>query len=94
VKKNYLWKTHDKTCTQPVPMAVGTGLAGMGAGTHKISHGLPVKFTTCQRDHQIGKSNRMILGTGAMAIEMEDCRPGAFELAPLLEKWESKSVQN
>ena len=39
-----------------------------------------------QRDQQIGTSNRMILGTGATAVEMENCPPDAFALLPLLER--------
>ncbi|ETW77008.1 hypothetical protein HETIRDRAFT_421218 [Heterobasidion irregulare TC 32-1] len=33
----------------------------------------------------LGREAQMIVGTGATAAQMEDCPPGAFELAPLLE---------
>ncbi|KAI0312034.1 hypothetical protein OF83DRAFT_1067874, partial [Amylostereum chailletii] len=42
-----------------------------------------------QRNNRIGTKNRMITGTGATAVEMEDCPPGAFNLAPIREKYEA-----
>ena len=39
-----------------------------------------------RRDQRIGTSNKMITGTGATAVKMEDCPPGAFDLKALLEK--------
>jgi len=37
------------------------------------------------RDICIGTHNEMLVGTGATAIQMEDCPDGAFALQPVLE---------
>lgn len=39
-----------------------------------------------QRDHRIGRENRMITGLAATAIEMEDYSPEAFNLKDLLDR--------
>ncbi|THH07257.1 hypothetical protein EW146_g9376 [Bondarzewia mesenterica] len=39
-----------------------------------------------KRTHYIGKENKMITGTGATAVEMEDCAPDAFNLKPILDR--------
>ncbi|ETW84935.1 hypothetical protein HETIRDRAFT_311808 [Heterobasidion irregulare TC 32-1] len=46
----------------------------------------------------LGREAQMIVGTGATAAQMEDCLPGAFELAPLLEnckqnKWSTLTIE-
>ncbi|KAA1474511.1 hypothetical protein DENSPDRAFT_781882 [Dentipellis sp. KUC8613] len=46
-----------------------------------------VQATARLRDYRIGRGGtRMIIGTGATAVEMEDCPLGAFDLEPLLAK--------
>jgi len=42
-------------------------------------------YARCQ-DSWIGTHNKLIVGMGATAIEMEDCPPDAFKLRPLLNK--------
>ncbi|KAI0308620.1 hypothetical protein OF83DRAFT_1036144, partial [Amylostereum chailletii] len=37
----------------------------------------------------LGLKNQMLNGTGATAVEMEDCPPEAFNLGPIREKYES-----
>lgn len=39
-----------------------------------------------RRDQRIGNANKMITGTGATVIEMEDCTPGAFDVDELDKK--------
>ncbi|KAI0054568.1 hypothetical protein BV25DRAFT_1843569 [Artomyces pyxidatus] len=41
-----------------------------------------------RREQKLGTANKMIIGTGATAVKMENCEPGAFDLAPILEKYE------
>ncbi|KAA1470451.1 hypothetical protein DENSPDRAFT_774873 [Dentipellis sp. KUC8613] len=46
-----------------------------------------IQATARRRDHRIGSGGtRMIIGTGATAVKMEDCPRGAFDLEPYLEK--------
>ncbi|KAI0063286.1 hypothetical protein BV25DRAFT_1936598 [Artomyces pyxidatus] len=47
-----------------------------------------------RRDQRIGRKNEMITGTGATAVQMEDCPPGAFDLKPLLERLEEGHRRN
>ncbi|KAA1479037.1 hypothetical protein DENSPDRAFT_788720 [Dentipellis sp. KUC8613] len=42
-----------------------------------------------RREQRIGLENKMIIGTGATAVVMEDCLPGAFDLQPLLDSYAS-----
>ena len=42
-------------------------------------------YAHCQ-DSRIGTHNKLIVGMGATAIEMEDCPPDTFKLQPLLDK--------
>jgi len=38
-----------------------------------------------RRNVRIGRCNQMLTGTGATAVEMEDCPEGAFELQPIMD---------
>jgi hypothetical protein len=40
---------------------------------------------------RIGRQNQMLLGTGATAVEMEDCPEGAFDLQPVLDALKAES---
>jgi hypothetical protein len=39
-----------------------------------------------QRDHCIGCESRMVKGLGAMVVEVQDAKPGAFDLKDLVER--------
>lgn len=45
-----------------------------------------IQYKTINRDHRIGSSGRMVIGTSGTAIEMEDCPPNAFDLAAWVKK--------
>ncbi|KAH8101947.1 hypothetical protein BXZ70DRAFT_891314 [Cristinia sonorae] len=45
-----------------------------------------IQASAKRRDQRIGTSDKMIIGTGATAVYMEDCPPGALDLDSLLEK--------
>jgi hypothetical protein len=46
-----------------------------------------------RRDQRIGSKNQMIIGTGATAIELEDCSPEALVLTPVIENWKKGQRQ-
>ncbi|KAI0312871.1 hypothetical protein OF83DRAFT_1066483, partial [Amylostereum chailletii] len=46
------------------------------------------------RISRLGARNRMVTGTGATAVEMEDCPPGAFNLHAIRERYEAGTRRN
>ncbi|KAF8810193.1 hypothetical protein BYT27DRAFT_7282405 [Phlegmacium glaucopus] len=60
--------------------------AAIEAGHHFIVVSDNIQAYARQRDHRIGKENRMITGLAATAVEMEDYHPEAFDMNDIVQR--------
>jgi hypothetical protein len=60
--------------------------AAMAAGRHFIVVSDNIQAYARQRDHRIGRENRMITGLAGTAVEMEDYDPQAFDMNDLIQR--------
>jgi len=85
---------YDMVCNALIQMAVDQRAAW--ARDHQAGVKTPyiivldnIQVYAQRRDICIGTHNEMLVGTGATAVQMEDCPDGAFALPPVLEALQS-----